>query len=240
MSILDWLKSAALLSVTVFLGFGSYLVYTTAHIEKQIAGQASQTFSAANAAIVKVNTATLQIGAAFTSAAQSIDKTEKDVKQTTTQLSGVAVGLQKTVALVNAPCVPGPCGTVSDVGKTLNTARLTMGQVEIATNSFDKNQNHFYTQEDQLYADADGAANRLNVILTSPDLYDSIHNVNTITSNLGQTTTDFQTKFHSFLYPPPCKGFKCWVKNGYEAIKVGSDLLEPSYYGWALLSQIKP
>ena len=239
MSILDWLKSAALLSLVIFLGSGSYLFLVTAQSEKQIAKQATATFTAANAAIARVNTATAQIGSAFTSAAKSVAKTETDVQKTTAQLSGVAVGLQKTIAQVNAPCVPGPCGTLADVGKTLNTGRSAIGQVEIAANSFDKNQSHFYAQEDQLYRDSDGAVKNLNNLITSPDITGTLRYVSTTTYNLSQTTTDFQNKFHTFLYPPPCEGWKCKIKTGFEILKTGSELLEPAYYGWALASGVR-
>ncbi len=237
-----WLSKIRLweIALAVFLGFGCYFLWTTSQTDKQIARQTTVILNHADKSLSGIDKSVTQVGSAFTTAATSIIQAQKSVASVSAQLSGVAVGLQKTVALVNAPCAPGPCGTVADVGKTLNTARLTMGQIEIATNSFDKNQDKFYQQEDQLYADSDGAAKSLNSILTSPDVYDSLHNVNTVTANLGQSTTDFQNKFHDFLYPPSCKGFKCWIKNGYEAVKVGSDLLEPAYYGWALFGQIKP
>jgi hypothetical protein len=167
-----------------------------------------------------------------------VSEAEADIHGVTTQLASVASGLQQTVALVNAPCVPGPCGTVADVGKTLNTFRLTAGQVEIAANSFDKNESAFYHQEDQLYSDSEDVVHNLNTLLISPDLNGTIHNSAVITANLGQTTGDFQNKFHQFLYPPPCKGFKCDIKNFYETLKVGSELLEPAYYGWALTTGI--
>jgi hypothetical protein len=238
--ILTWLKSAALLALIVFLSFGSYLLWQTARIEGRLANQASATLTASNAAIAHVNTATDQVGTAFTSAATSVTQTEADVRNLTTQFGGVATGLQKTVALVNAPCVPGPCGTVADIGKTLNTSRLAIGEVEIAADDFNKNEATFYSQEDQLYQDGDTAFKNLDSLLASPDLNTAIHNTGTITNNLGQTTTDFQNRFHAFLYPPPCQGFKCHIKGIYETVKVGSTFAEPAYWGWALFSGIKP
>ena len=238
--ILTWLKSAALVALIVFLGFGSYLLWETAQSEKLLVAQATATFSATNAAIVHLNTATDQVGSSFTVAASSLSQTEADVRGLTNQFGGVAVGLQKTVSLINAPCVPGPCGLVSDTAKTLNTTRLTLGQLEIAANNFDKNEDHFYQQEDQLYADSDKSVRDLDALLSSPDLNAAIRNTSTVTYNLGQTTGDFQTKFHDFLYPPPCKGWKCHIKTGYEAIKIGSQFAEPTYWGWQLFKGITP
>lgn len=240
MSILDWFKSAALLSVVLFFTSGSYFFWTTAQNEKTIAAKASGTISAIDASITHVNSATTQIGSAFTSAAKSVSQTEKDIHQDTAQIAKVAAGVNTTVSLVNAPCIPGPCGLLGNANKTLGTFRLTAGQLEVAANTFDKNESHFYAQEDQLFTDSDGAVNHLNSLLTSPDVTGSIHNFNTISYNLGQSTGDFQTKFHDFLYPAPCKGFKCWVKNGYEAVKVGSDFAEPAYWAWALWRQAAP
>jgi hypothetical protein len=240
MSILDWLKSAALLSVIIFLGFGSYFVYVTTRSEEQIAKQASAILTHADSSLFGIDQTVVQVGNSFTNAALSVDQAQQAVSQVTTQLSGIAIGLQKTVALVNAPCVPGPCGLVGDADKTLNTSRLAIGQVEIAANSFDQNETRFYQQEDQLFTDSDGAVKNFNTILSSPELTGSIQNINKVTFNLGQTTSDFQTKFHDLLFPPPCVGFKCWVKKSYETVKVGSELLEPAYYGWSIASGLHP
>lgn len=237
-----WLSKIRLweIALSVFLAFSCYFLWTTTQNENQVVARANTVFTAANAAITNVNTATLQIGSAFTSAASSLSQTESDVRTSTNQLNKVTLGIQQTVALVNAPCVPGPCGTVADVAKTLNTIRLTSGQLEIAANTFDKNESNFYLQEDQLYSDSEGAVKNLDTILTDPDLTETIHNSSVITANLGKTTGDFQVKFHDFLYPPPCKGFKCDLKKVYETVKVGSQFSEPAYWGWALFNQIKP
>ena len=236
----SWLSKIRLweIALAVFLGFGCYFLWTTNQNERLLVTRANETFSAADAAIQNVNSATLEVGSAFTSAATSVSQTEKDVARVTKPLAGVVSGLQQTVALVNAPCVPGPCGLVGDTAKTLNTTRLTLGQIEIAANTFDQNESRFYEQESQLYTDSEGAIKNFNILLTDPDLPATIHNASTITNNLGQTTGDFQAKFHTFLYPPPCKGFKCDIKNFYETVKVGSELLEPAYYGWALATGI--
>jgi hypothetical protein len=238
--ILTWLKSAVLVALLVFLSLGSYLFYVTALAERTLANQVSVTFSAANAAIAHVNTATDQVGSSFTTAAQSLTQTEADVRGLTTQFGGVAVGLQKTVALVNAPCVPGPCGTVADISKTLNTGRLAIGEVEIAADDFNKNEARFYAQEDQLYTDADASIKQFDALLDSPDLATALHGGATTATNLGLMTGDAQTKFHAFLYPPPCVGWKCHIKTVYETVKVGSTFAEPAYWGWALFNQIKP
>ena len=240
--ILTWFSKIRLweVALSVFLAFSCYFLWRTVQIEENLSAQATATFAAADASITHLNAATDQLAAAVTNVSVSISQTESDVHGLTTQFGGVAVGLQKTVALVNAPCVPGPCGLVSDTAKTLNTTRLTLGQLEIAANNFDKNEDRFYLQEDQLYADSDKSVKDLDALLSSPDLNAAIRNTSTITYNLGQTTTDFQTKFHSFLYPPPCVGWKCHIKGIYEGVRIGSQFAEPAYWSWALFTQIKP
>jgi hypothetical protein len=238
--ILTWLKSAALVALIAFLGFGSYLIFVTAQSEKLLVARASKTFDAADAAITHVNSATDQVGTAFTSAAQSLNQTESDVRGLTTQFGGVASGLQRTVALVNAPCVPGPCGTVADTNKTLASVRGTFGQIEIAANDFNKNETHFYEQEDVLFANANDSVKQFDALLASPDLATALHGGATTATNLGLMTGDAQTKFHDFLYPPPCVGWKCRIKGIYEGVRIGSQLAEPAYWSWALFSGIKP
>ena len=238
----SWLSKIRLweIGLCVCLSFVCYFLVATIQTEGAAAVQveavlthADNTLTALNATAKSLTTTSNQLSTSISDASQAIVASAN-------QLNGVASGLQKTEALINAPCVPGPCGTVADIGKTLNTGRLAIGQFEIAANSFDKNQTHFYKQEDQLYADTDQAFNHFNVLLTSSDLSGSIHNFNTISYNLSSTTTDFQTKFHDFLYPPPCKGFKCWIKTGYETLRIGSQLMQPAYYGWAISSGVRP
>ena len=237
----SWLSKIRLweIGLCVCLSFVCYFLVATTQTEEAAAVQveavlthADNTLTALNATAKSLTTTSNQLSTSISDASQAIVASAN-------QLNGVASGLQKTEALINAPCVPGPCGTVADIGKTLNTSRLAIGQVEIAANSFDKNQTNFYKQEDQLYRDSDGAVKNLNNLITSPDITGTLRYVSTTTYNLSQTTTDFQNKFHTFLYPPPCEGWKCKIKTGFEILKTGSELLEPAYYGWALTSGVR-
>jgi len=65
-------------------------------------------------------------------------------------------------------------------------------------------------------------------------------NAATITGNLGATTTDFQTKFHVFLFPAPCKTFGCKVKRTWPYIKSGVEMVEPLYWGQQLFENRVP
>jgi hypothetical protein len=65
-------------------------------------------------------------------------------------------------------------------------------------------------------------------------------NAATITGNLSATTTDFQTKFHVILFPPPCNTFGCKVKRTWPYIKGGAEMVEPLYWGQQLFENRVP
>jgi len=48
---------------------------------------------------------------------------------TIAHLDETSAGLSTAVKELNAPCVPGPCGTLADVNRTLGSVRLAAGQV---------------------------------------------------------------------------------------------------------------
>ena len=61
-----------------------------------------------------------------------------------------------------------------------------------------------------------------------------------VSGNLGQTTADFQTKFHVFLFPVPCKTFGCKVKRTWPYVKSGAEMVEPLYWGQQLFENRVP
>jgi|GEM_PF-3100827 hypothetical protein len=109
-----------------------------------------------------------------------------DQKIDVSKINGVTANAQallktgnRTLQLVNAPCVPGPCGLLADGAKTLNTARMTMGQVEIAANHEDKNLATLDKQEATIFADTHADLDALHGLVTAPDLLATVHNMNT-------------------------------------------------------------
>jgi hypothetical protein len=82
-----------------------------------------------------------------------------------------------------------PCGTLADLAKTLNTARGTMGQIEIAARHENRNLGTLDTQEATLFGDFHGTATRAN---TSLDLFNKLladPDVTLILSNGAKFTT---------------------------------------------------
>jgi len=68
-------------------------------------------------------------------------------------------------------------------------------------------------------------------LVSSPDITQTLHNTNTVTYNLGKTTGDFQTKFHSYLFPAPCSGTICALKKTWNGVSMGTRLIEPAVWG---------
>src|ERR1700733_6239835 len=73
--------------------------------------------------------------------------------------------LGHSIDLLNAPCIPAPCGTLADVNRTLATVRGTFGVVEAAALHEDRNLGTLDTQEATLFDDLHGTATRANLSL---------------------------------------------------------------------------
>jgi hypothetical protein len=239
MTVLNWAKSAFYVSLAVLFGFGSYFAWVATQTVQQVGQQTTSVLSQTSASIQQANASITRTSNALTSAADAF--------------AGTAAGVNTALYKINTPCVPGPCGLLADTAKTLNTVRGTFGEVEIAARHEDKNLGVLDSQETQLFQDTHlvltglssettelhQATTDLDSFITSPDLNRTVHNFDTVTYNLGQTTGDFQTKFHQFLFPPPCKGFKCDLAKTFTIIKTGSSLAEPAYWGSQLFQSIR-
>ena len=71
-----------------------------------------------------------------------------------TKLDSVSDNMNRTLDEINRPCSgKAPCGTLSDVNKSLETLRGTMGQFEVAARHENKQLSTLDEQEQVLYAD---------------------------------------------------------------------------------------
>lgn len=86
-------------------------------------------------------------------------------------------------------------------------------------------------QATQGVAQIEETTTHIQALIDSPDITDTLHNVDVTTGELAKTSTDFQTKFHSVLFPPPCTGHWCWLLRSYGIIKDAGSLAEPTYFG---------
>lgn len=235
-----WSLVTLYLSLVVLVGMCSYFVWTTSRLESGLEKRAETVLTHLDSTLSQTDAVVAETGTAVVGIQKSV--------------SGVASGLDQTIRIVNHPCVPGPCGTLSDIAKTLNTTRLAVGQAEIAMNHEDRNLSNLDAQETQLFQDThaalvgfvplenefDKAAYDLDDLVTSKDVSGTIHNFDVISGNFGSMTTDANTRFHAFLFPPPCHAFKCHLIQGYTFVKDASSLAEPAYWIQQILTGAKP
>jgi hypothetical protein len=84
------------------------------------------------------------------------------------KIGAVADQASATLQTINRPCGAGhACGTLADIGKTLNTARLTLGQIEIAANHEDMRIGVLDAQEAQIASDTHAALAKVSTDLDS-------------------------------------------------------------------------
>ena len=246
MNLLDKAKTLALVSLSVFLFSGAYFWWVSAQSEKQLTAQASAVLGHANETLTRLDMSTLLLNASVSELGIDMQNAANDIHETRLAIQGVTTRLDTTIDLINAKCPKGDgsiqevdadkgCGLLANVNTTLRTTRGAIGTLEKAGNNFDKNEATFYTQEADLYAQGLKAVKAFNDLVTSKDLTDALHHSANVTDHMDGITGDFQTKFHTFLYPPKCVGKACWLKKAVPYIITGSKLLEPAYYGWSML-----
>lgn len=225
------------------MGFGSYFLWITTQTEKNL-----------NSVIQHAQSTLTKIDSVVDKSGKSVDQISKSVEAVQSDTASISSSINKTFFLINKTCVPAPCGTIADVNKAISSYRGLAGTLEIAGNHWDKNLTTLDTQEATLFNDSHDILTNLSTeidtahqtnltlddYLKSPDFLGTTKNINTITYNLSQTTGDFQTKFHTFLYPPPCKGAKCFFIHAYSYAKIASTFAEPAYWGEQILREAKP
>jgi hypothetical protein len=204
------LKALALGTIPVVGAFLCILIFQAGNLldhatrdEDHLAAESIATLEAVNAPCKLGRNCGLISQATLT--VQGIDSAVGSVKS-------VANSANQTLALVNRPCEPAPCGTLADINRTLATARGTMGQVEIAANHEDKNLGTLDAQEATLFADTHKAAQDLDALVNSPDIVASLHNVNASSAAVADSTKqadailiDAREEADKFVHPPKKK-----------------------------------
>jgi hypothetical protein len=114
-----------------------------------------------------------------------------------------------------------------DAGLITSTFNDTMGQTQKTIEGIQPVETSLVGEIDAAHA----ATDSVNRFVASPDLIATLHNANTVSSNMALTSTDFQKKFHDVLYPPPCKGSMCWLIKSWPYIKDAGEMAEPAYWG---------
>lgn len=242
-----WSLVTLYLSLVVLVGMCSYFVWTTSRLESGLEKRAETVLTHLDSTLSQTDAVVAETGTAVVGIQSS-------VKNVSSDLHAVSSGINQTFYLINKSCSSAPCGTLADVNRTLATFRGTAGTLEIAGRHEDQNLSHLDAQETQLFQDThtalvgfvplenefDKAAYDLDDLVTSKDVSGTIHNFDVISGNFGSMTTDANTRFRAFLFPPPCHAFKCHLIQGYTFVKDASSLAEPAYWIQQMLTGAKP
>src|ERR1700678_1568732 len=81
MNLLTWAKISVLVSLAVFLGFGSYLFYTSAQSEKAVTTKIVLVLNHANSTLTKVDSVVARTGTAVVGIQQSVAYTQGSITQ---------------------------------------------------------------------------------------------------------------------------------------------------------------
>jgi hypothetical protein len=115
-------------------------------------------------------------------AVKSLDPILLNVKDDTAKLG-------RSIDLVNAPCIPAPCGTLADANRTMATLRGTFGQVEEAAKHENRNLGTLDIQEATLFSDFHGTETRANTTLDTFNGLLARPSVTLMLDNGGEFTT---------------------------------------------------
>ncbi|MGC9198826.1 MAG: hypothetical protein ACP5E5_07790 [Acidobacteriaceae bacterium] len=79
-----------------------------------------------------------------------------------------------------------------------------------------------------------------DALLRSPEVPATLEDAQRVTHNLAATTTDFQQKFHVFLFPAPCRSLGCKLRRTWPYIRGAAQMVEPLYWGQQLVEDRMP
>jgi hypothetical protein len=240
MNLLSWGKSVALLSLAVFLGFGSYLVWTATKAVESLGQQGSSVLTQASTTLTTINAGS----------AQTFDNlnrlcgTDKrcgafeDFARTTNS-ARLAFGQITVLSRFEKPQLEAinqqELQLFADTHKVLGGLSDTVTSANTALGGIVPLENEIDTETVALQK----STRDFDTLLISPDVTGTLHGFNVTSNNFAATSTDFQTKFHAILFPPPCQGKFCFVIKAWPYIKAATELSEPAYYFSQLIPTVK-
>lgn len=183
-----------------------------------------------------------QIESAATTAVNNFSEQSDALLQQGTR---AVVKVNGTLDTVNRSCgvkIDGkmlPCGTLADVAQTLEAYRRTGVLINVAMkheNDQLGNVDDAVAKFDALLGTTTGTVSDVDKFVTSRDLFGAVKNLNATTGQFALMSTDAQTKFHAFLFPPPCRGWKCRIGQTINDVRIGSQFIEPAFYLRQLLT----
>lgn len=236
----NWLRKVRLweISLAIFLGFGAYLLWTATQVTKQIGQQTSTALYNVGAAAynfdagekVTFDNLNRSCGTALPCGTfADLNRTLGSVRLAAGQVTALSLFEKPQLAEINQQELELFNQTRTSLTKfnglldTTNTVVAGVGPLEQ-----NANQNLDMFHQDLLDIDA---------LMTSSDIKSTLVNVKVTSGNFADVTTDFKTKFHAVLFPPPCQGKMCWFVHSYPYLKAGVQLAEPVYYWSQLLAK---
>ena len=235
---LYWSKVVALVSLAVLLSFGSYLVWTVSRTIPQISQQTSVALY--NVGVAAYN---LDLGERETfdnlnrlcdtgkpcGTFADVNKTLGSVRLASGQITALSQFEKPQLEAINSQELQ----LFADTHKVLNGLSETV----ISTNTAVANIVPLEHEIDTEAVALQKSTLDFDALIVSPDITGTLHGLNTTSNNFGAISTDFKTKFHAILYPPPCQGKMCFVIKAWPYIKTGTELAEPAYYFSQLLGK---
>jgi hypothetical protein len=203
---LNTLKAVALVAMILAAAFVCLLLFQADRTLKHVDSALSGTVSRLNGAIDPIPGVVLSVGGEVKSSLDTLNRQVATVGPVVTKAGPVLENLNLDTAKlgnsidlvtgrVTALCPPKasdelhPCGTIADVGKTLNTVRGAVGQIEIAAIHENRNLTTLDTQETTLFNDFHGTATRANTSLDTFNLLLANPNLALTMKNAGEMTT---------------------------------------------------
>ncbi len=237
---LYWSKVVALVSLAVLLSFGSYLVWTVAQTIKPISQQTS-------VALYNIGVAAYNLDsgerATFDNLNRNCDpgkpcgtfadinRSLASVRMAAGQITAISQFEKPQLEAINSQELQ----LFSDTHKVLGGLSDTVTSANTAIVNIVPLENEIDTEAVALQK----STRDFDALILSPDITGTLKGLDVTSNNFAATSTDFQTKFHAILFPPPCQGKFCFVIKAWPYIKAGAELSEPAYYFSQLIPTVK-
>ena len=240
MRFIYWCKVVVLLAVTVLLGFASYFVWMATQVTKQFGQQTSSVLTQASTTLTTINAGSAQTFDNLNrlcgtdkpcGAFADFAKTTNSARLAFGQITAISQFEKPQLEAINQQELQ----LFSDTHKVLGGLSDTVTSANTALGGIVPLENEIDTEAVALQK----STRDFDTLLVSPDVTGALHGFNVTSNNFAATSTDFQTKFHAILFPPPCQGKFCFVIKAWPYIKAGAELSEPAYYFSQLIPTVK-
>ena len=205
-------------------------------------------------AVKKIGEAADSLGAI----AGPLSKAATSLDYSTRQLTAVMINMQRPCEVHNTRNSPFytpfftkdsvmPCGMLADFTKTLSTTRGAVGQFEVIGAHVNAKLPVYDQQELDLFNDVHGTFTDFNGYMRSQamqtftaDIARTARGTADTTEQWAAISTDFKTRFHALLFPPPCLTFGCKLARTLPIIKDGLSMGESGYWVEQLIRNVPP